>query len=421
MGRTTMSRFLELLAAAVLTAACAGALAQSQGSVPAGGGSTTTTPARQVPDDPVPGQAGPGAGGGIQGQNIFDVKPEVKRDASSEPGYMEQNNAQRDRVQPGNNAPMWRGVQGGVEGYTSLPKTQDPEAGILIQGPVQYPGSRFVSAGQAWREVRNGWILPYGGSLLLIVLVALAIFYFAKGPMGHADGRSGGRRIERFTPFERAAHWANAIAFVILAISGIVMAFGKFFLLPVIGQTLFGYFTYLLKNLHNFVGPLFVVSLVIIVLTFIRDNLPQKGDVAWLVRLGGVLGKKEAPSNRFNAGEKGMFWVGNLLLGAIVIGSGLYLDKLLPSVDYLRDNMQVAHMVHAIAAVLMMAMLFFHIYMGTIGMRGAYRAMREGYVDEDWAREHHAYWYEDIKAGKIPAQRSKPLVIVDDTQTVRPV
>jgi formate dehydrogenase subunit gamma len=419
-----MRRFLELVAAAALTFGGAGlALAQSNSSAPAGGGaSTTTTPAAKptLPDDPVPGATG-GTGGGIQGQNIFEVKPEVKRDASSEPGYMQQNNAQRNAVQPGNNSPMWRSVQGGVEGYSSLPQTQDPEAGVLIQGPVQYPGTRFVTAGEAWRQVRNSWIIPYGGALLLIVLAALAIFYFAKGPMGHADGRGGGARIERFTPFERAAHWANAIAFVILAISGIIMAFGKFFLLPIIGQTLFGYFTYLLKNLHNFVGPLFVVSLIIILLTFIKDTLPQKGDLNWLLRLGGMLGKSEAPSNRFNAGEKGMFWIGNLLLGAIVIGSGLVLDKLIPNLGYERQQMQLAHMIHAVAAMIMMAMLFAHIYMGTIGMRGAYRAMREGHVDEAWAKEHHAYWYEDIKAGKIPAQRSKPLVIVDDTQGVRTV
>ena len=418
-----MQRFLNASAAAVLAASAlfAGSVfAQSTGAAPAGGGSTTTAPAtaRSLPDDPVPGQAAPG---GIQGQNIFDVKPEVKRDASSEPGYEKQNNGQRNAVQPGNNAPMWRAVQGGVEGYTSLPKTQDREAGVLIQGPVQYPGTRFVTAGEAWRQVRNSWIIPYGGALLLIITVALAIFYFTKGPMGHADGRTGTGRIERFTPFERAAHWVNAIAFVILAISGIVMAFGKFFLLPIIGQTLFGYFTYLLKNLHNFVGPLFVVSLVVIVLTFLKDNLPQKGDLGWLVRLGGVFGKKEVPSNRFNAGEKGMFWVGTLLLGVIVVGSGLVLDKLVPSLTYERSQMQLAHMIHAVAAMFMMAMLILHIYMGTIGMRGAYRAMREGYVDEAWAQEHHAYWYEDIKAGKIPAQRSKPLVIVDDTQTVRTV
>ncbi|RYF18130.1 MAG: formate dehydrogenase subunit gamma [Comamonadaceae bacterium] len=410
-----MSRFLELVVAAALTFGAAGhALAQANTSAPAGGGSTTTAPATPAQDDPAPAGAG-----GIRSQNIFDVKPEVKRDASSEAGYMEQNNAQRNAVQPGNNSPMWRDVKAGVTGFTTLPY---PEAGNLIQGQVQYPGSKFTTAGEAWRQVRNNWIIPYGGALLLIIAVALAIFYFAKGPMGHADGTGGGRRIERFTPLERAAHWTNAIAFCILAISGIVMAFGKFFLLPVIGQTLFGYFTYLLKNLHNFVGPLFVVSLAVMLALFIKDNLPQRGDVTWLLRLGGVLGKKEVPSHRFNAGEKGMFWVGNLLLGIVVIGSGLVLDKLIPNLVYERGQMQVAHMVHAIAAALMMAMLMLHIYMGTIGMRGAYRAMRHGYVDEAWAKEHHEYWYDDIRSGKIPAQRSKPAgAIVDDTQAVRPV
>jgi formate dehydrogenase subunit gamma len=421
-----MSRFLEVLAAGVLTAALAGgAFAQSQSSTPAGGGSTATpsggAPAasKVVPDDLPPGQ-GQGMPG-IQGQNIFDVKPEVKRDASSEPGYLQQNNAQRNAVQPGNNSPMWRGVQAGREGYSSLPRSQDPEAGVLIQEQVQYPGSRMTTAGQAWRETRNNWIIPYGGALLLIVLLALAIFYFVKGPLGKATVNSGPLRIERFTPFERAAHWANAIAFVVLGISGIVMAFGKFFLLPVMGLTLFGYFTYILKNLHNFFGPLFAVSLVIIIVTFIRDNFPQRGDLRWLLRMGGLFGGKEMPSHRFNAMEKVIFWFGTLLLGVIVVGSGLVMDKLIPNLLYDRQTMQVTNMIHAVAAALMLAVLFVHIFVGTVGFRGAYTAMRRGYVNDAWAHEHHAYWYEDIKSGKIPAQRSKPLVVVDDTQAVRTV
>ena len=416
-----MRRFLELLAAAALTAALGStALAQTQGAAPAGGPATATAPSRQLPDDPVPGQSP----GGIQGQNIFDVKPEVKRDASSEPGYMDQTNGQRNRVQPGNNAPMWRGVQGGVDGYSSLPKSQAPEAGNLIQAPVQYPGTRFVTAGEAWRQVRNHWLVPYGGALLLISLAALAILYFARGPLGHEPAvGGGGRRIERFTPFERAAHWANAIAFVLLAISGIVMGFGKFFLLPVMGQTLFGYFTYILKNVHNFAGPLFAVSLVIIIVTFFKDELPRRGDLRWLLNPGAVLGRnrEEPPSHRFNAGEKVVFWLAVVVLGVIVVGSGLVLDKLVPNVPYERATMQVSHMIHISAAVLMMCLTALHIYLGTVGMRGAYRAMREGYVDEAWAQEHHRYWYEDIKAGRIPAQRSKPLTIVDDSQTVRTV
>ncbi|AEG94158.1 formate dehydrogenase subunit gamma [Ramlibacter tataouinensis] len=359
-------------------------------------------------DDPPPPPAQGAGQGGIQGQNIFDVKPEVKPDASSLPGYMEQNNAQRNRVQPGNNSPMWRGVQAGAEGYTSLPRSQAPEAGILIQEQVQYPGSRLTTAGEAWRQVRNNWILPYGGALLLIVLGAIAIFYFSKGAI-ETHGHTG-RRIERFTPFERSAHWANAIAFVALAVSGIVMAFGKFFLLPIMGGTLFGWLTYALKNIHNFAGPLFAVSLAIVFFTFLRDNWPQRGDLKWLLKGGGLFGKAghEPPSHRFNAGEKVVFWGGVFFLGIIVVASGLVLDKLIPNLVYERGTMQIAHMVHAVATVLMMCMFLGHIYLGTIGMRGAYSAMRTGYVDEAWAKEHHAYWYEDVQAGKIPAQRSKP-------------
>lgn len=349
--------------------------------------------------------AAPAAQGGIQGQNIFDVKP----DASSDPKYMQQANGERNKVQPGNNAPMWRGVAAGMEGFTSLPKSQAPEAGILIQAPVQYPGSRLTTAGEAWRQVRNDWIIPYGGALFLIFMGAIAIYYFTKGPID-VHGQPTGRRIERFTPFERSAHWSNAIAFVSLAISGLVMAFGKFFLLPVLGGTLFGWLAYLLKTLHNFAGPVFAVSLVIVFFTFLRDNWPQRGDLVWLLKGGGLFGKagNEPPSNRFNAGEKLVFWGGVLFLGVIVVASGLVLDKLVPNLVYERSTMQVAHMVHAVATVLMMCMFLAHIYIGTLGMRGAYSAMRTGYVDETWAREHHAYWYEDIQAGRIPAQRTPP-------------
>ncbi len=352
-------------------------------------------------DAPAP-QAAPAApAGGIQGQNIFDVKP----DASEEPGYATQTNAERAKVQPGNNAPMWRAVGSGVTGYSSLPRSQAPEAGNLIQPFVQYPGSALTTAGEAWRQVRNHWILPYGGALLLIVLGAVALFYWRKGTL-QLHGAETGRKIERFTAFERSAHWANAIAFSILAISGIVMAFGKFFLLPIIGSTLFGWLTYLLKNLHNFAGPVFAVSLVIVIVTFIKDNLPRKEDLTWLLKGGGLLSAHEVPSHRFNAGEKVLFWGGVFVLGLIVVGSGLVLDKLVPGLEYLRGEMQIAHMIHAVAAVLMMAMFIGHIYMGTIGMAGAYEAMKTGYVDETWAKEHHELWYNDIKAGKIPAQRS---------------
>ncbi len=351
--------------------------------------------------DAPPAKAAPS--GGIQGQNIFDVKP----DASEEPGYATQTNAERTQVQPGNNAPVWRQVGTGVTGYSSLPKSEAPEAGNLIQPFVQYPGSMLTNAGEAWRQVRNQWIIPYGGALVLIALGAVGIFYWRKGTIA-LHGAETGRKIERFTAFERSAHWTNAIAFCILAISGLVMAFGKYFLYPVIGGTLFGWLSYVLKNLHNFAGPVFAVSLVVVFITFVRDNLPSKGDIHWLLKGGGLLSGQEVPSHRFNAGEKVIFWGGVFLLGIIVVASGLFLDKLLPGFIYERGSMQIAHMVHAVATVLMMALFIGHIYLGTIGMAGAYKAMKTGYVDETWAREHHELWYDDIKAGKIPTQRTQP-------------
>jgi formate dehydrogenase subunit gamma len=338
----------------------------------------------------------------VQSVNIQDVKP----DASDAPGYAAQTNAERSKVQPGNNAPVWRAVGAGAEGYSSLPKSEAPEAGVLIQPFVQYPGSRLTTAGEAWRQVRNNWIIPYGGALLLIALGAVAIFYWRKG-MIMLHGKPTGVQIERFTAFERSAHWTNAIAFVILAVSGAVMAFGKFFMQPIIGDTLFGWITYLLKNAHNFAGPVFAVSLTVVFFTFLKDNWPSKEDWAWIIKAGGLFGSTEVPSHRFNAGEKVVFWGGVFALGLVVVGSGFVLDKIIPFLVYERGTMQIAHMIHAVATLLMMAMFIGHIYMGTVGMEGAYKAMRTGYVDETWAKEHHELWHDDIKAGKIPAHRTQ--------------
>ncbi len=337
----------------------------------------------------------------IKNLNILDVKP----DASAEPGYAAQNNGERVQVQPGNNAPMWRQVGAGVTGYSSLPKSEAPEAGNLIQPFVQYPGSRLSNAGEAWRQVRNKVIIPYGGALLLMVLAAIALFYWRVGAI-KLHGKPTGRVVERFTPFERVAHWTNATAFVVMAISGVVMAFGKFFLLPVIGTALFGWLAFVLKNLHNFVGPVFTVSLLIVIATFIRDNVPARGDLSWLLKGGGMLGGDEVKSGRFNGGEKLVFWGGVFVLGLIVVASGLLMDKLLPGLVYERSTMQMAHMVHAVSNILMLVMFIGHIYLGTVGTEGAYQGMKTGFVDETWAREHHALWLDDIQSGKLPAQRS---------------
>ena len=291
--------------------------------------------------------------------------------------------AQRQQVQPGNNAPVWREVRSGREGVTTV---KGRETGVLIQ-----------TWGQTWRKLRNGPITLYGGWLVVLVLIALAVFYKWKGPIGLHSPPTG-KTIERFSSFERIAHWSMAISFCILGLSGLTMLFGKYVLLPVIGHTLFSWLAELGKNLHNFVGPIFLFSIVVFVVKFIRDNIPRGYDITWLVKGGGVLSGEVVPSGRFNAGEKIWFWGGVIGLGTISCASGLVLD--FPNFDQTRALMMFANIVHVIAAILFIAWSFTHIYLGTLGTTGAFEAMRNGYVDETWAREHAQYWYDDVKAGR---------------------
>ncbi|HEY2558255.1 MAG TPA: formate dehydrogenase subunit gamma [Caldimonas sp.] len=317
-------------------------------------------------------------------------------------------NAQRARSQPGNNAPFWRGVHDSGHVPGTVNNLQVGERGELIQPITTYPGTRATTAGEAWRQIRNWWIVPLGGLIILFIVVAVAVYYWIKGPIGAGHEVHTGRVIERFTYFERAVHWTTAITFTVLAVSGIVIAFGKFFLLPILGGTLFGWLTWLLKTLHNFVGPVFAVSAVVMFFTYLHSNWPERSDVKWLLRVGGMLGGETPPSGRFNAGEKIVFWGGLLVLGVAVVVSGFVFDKIVPGLESTRSGMQITHIVHAVFAMLMIAMFIGHAYMGTIGVSGSWQSMKTGYVDEGWAEHHHPLWYDDIKAGKIPAQRTVP-------------
>jgi formate dehydrogenase subunit gamma len=316
---------------------------------------------------------------------------------------LKQNQAERTRDQPGNGAPTWRIVNSGHENYSSLPYL---EAGVLIQPKARFPGqAKASSAGEAWRRFRNGPLTHIGGWLLIAAAVGVAAMYFIKGPIKLKAGRTG-RLIERFTSLERITHWTVAISFVLLALSGLTMLFGKYVLLPVFGHPLFGWLAYALKNIHNFVGPVFAVSIIVFFAILVKDNLPQAADIKWATRLGGALGKEHVGAERFNTGEKLWFWGGMVALGLTVSASGFVLDMLVPGIAYPRATMQLANVVHLVAAVLIAAFAFGHIYMGTIGMEGAYAAMRTGYVDDTWAKEHHELWYRKIESGEIARVRT---------------
>jgi formate dehydrogenase subunit gamma len=289
-------------------------------------------------------------------------------------------------TQPLNNQPVWSEVRSGRPQVTQV---RGRETDVLIQ-----PG------GQTWRALRNGQVAVYGGWAIVVVLVAIAAFYWWKGPLRlHAP--MTGRRIRRFLPFQQLIHWMTATAFVVLAITGIILGFGKSMLLPILGHTLFAWLAQVAKPLHNFMGPVFAVCTVIIFFTFVRNNIWRAYDMAWIRKLGGLVSGQDVPSGKFNAGEKLWFWGGVLFLGVVVSASGFVLD--FANFDQTRHTMQVANIIHLAGACMFMMAGLGHIYMGTIGMIGAYAAMKTGSVDETWAREHHLYWYEDVKAGRVDA------------------
>jgi formate dehydrogenase subunit gamma len=325
----------------------------------------------------------------VSAQQAPAAQPAAPAAATPPGGPTSFDQATRQQTQPLNNAPVWRDVRSEKEHYTS---TRGPEAGVLIQ-----------SGGETWRAYRNNYIVRYGGWALTIMVLVIALYYWRKGTIQLHEPLTG-RKVQRFKTHERVIHWSTAISFVILAVSGLLMLFGKYILLPIIGPTLFAWLTQLGKNLHNFVGPVFVVCSVLLFATFVKDNLLKANDLTWLRKAGGLFSGEHVPTHRFNAGEKAWFWGGLSFLGIVVGVSGLVLD--FPNFMQTRATMQFYHLVHAVGAILFMIGFLGHVYMGTIGVAGAFQAMRTGYVDETWMKEHHELLYQDIKSGKIAAEAS---------------
>jgi formate dehydrogenase subunit gamma len=285
----------------------------------------------------------------------------------------------REATQPSNNAPVWRAVNEPTE-HTSTIKS--PEAGVLIQ-----------AGGHEWSLFRNGVITVYGGWLLSLALAGVALFFAARGPIKLKEARSG-KLVKRFTLVERYSHWAVAITFIALAITGVFIMWGRYFLLPIIGGNLYGPLLFAFKNIHNLVGPLFTISLLVMFVVYVRDNMPNGDDIKWLLSFG------KRPAHRFNGGEKLWFWAGVTGLGIVVSWTGWVLNSTVPGIDHFtRDTMQLANIIHGIGSTLFVLMSIGHIYIGSIGTEGAYDGMSSGYVDESWAKEHHSLWLDDVHAG----------------------
>jgi formate dehydrogenase subunit gamma len=264
-----------------------------------------------------------------------------------------------------------------IEGQIDI---SDTSARVLIQ-----------PAGRVWdhfHEVTLRWI---GAVAILGMLVILGVAYLTIGRLRIPDGRSG-HKVHRFNAFERFSHWLTAVSFVTLGVTGLNITFGKALLLPVIGPALFASLSQAAKYVHNFVSFSFVTGLVLIAAIWVNDNIPRKVDFDWLKKGGGFIKSKHAPAGRFNCGEKLVFWL-SLGAGAAVTVSGYLL--LFPFYGTNIATMQIAQVVHAVVAVLFVALIIAHIYIGTLGMEGAFEAMATGKVDLNWAKEHHDEWLAD--------------------------
>jgi formate dehydrogenase subunit gamma len=276
-----------------------------------------------------------------------------------------------------------------------------------IQGRVSIPDQRssvlVQPAGREWREFRNVVLRWIGGIAILGMIALIVIFYLVFGMVRLQSGRSG-RTIVRFNAFERFVHWMTATCFIVLAISGLNMTFGRPLLLPLIGFEAFSEWSQWLKYAHNYLSFPFTIGVVLIFLMWIAGNIPNKVDVAWIKRGGGLVGHDHPPANRFNAGQKAIYWI-------VVIGGGLVAvtgyQLMFPFYLTGIEGMQLAQIAHSVVAVLFVAAMIGHIYIGTIGMEGAFEAMGSGEVDVNWAREHHSLWL-DEQSGRTGPNDQRP-------------
>jgi formate dehydrogenase subunit gamma len=271
-----------------------------------------------------------------------------------------------------------------------------------IQGRVSIPDQRSgvleQPAGRDWREFRNVTLRWVGGIAILGMLALLVIFYLSRGMVRLQSGRTG-RTVERFSAFERFVHWMTATCFIILAVSGLNITFGRPLLLPLIGFEAFSEWSQWAKYAHNYLSFPFTIGVVLIFLMWIGGNIPNKVDIQWIKRGGGIVGHDHPPAYRFNAGQKAIYWI--VVIGGVLVAATGY-ELMFPFYISGIEGMQLAQIVHSVVAVLFIAVMFAHIYIGTIGMEGAFEAMGSGTVDVNWAREHHSLWLKEQSARTGP-------------------
>ncbi len=279
-----------------------------------------------------------------------------------------------------------------------------PGSAAEIGGRVTIPDAKSATlirpAGREWREFHQGTMHLIGGIAILGMLALLVVFYFTRGKIMISSGPTN-RTITRFGSFDRFVHWTTAGCFIVLALSGLNITFGKSILIPLLGESAFAATAQLGKYAHNYLAFPFMIGLALMFLIWVKDNIPGMIDVQWFAQGGGLIGKGHPKAKRFNGGQKMVFW-SVILGGAALSVSGWYL--LFPYTAGGVLNLQFWNVVHGVVSMLLIGAMLAHAYIGSIGMEGAFDAMGSGEVDLNWAKEHHSLWVEDeMKKGVVPA------------------
>ena len=280
--------------------------------------------------------------------------------------------------------------------------------GDKITGRISIPDTMASSliqpAGRDWRDFHRSKMPIIGGVAILGMFLLLAIFLMMRGRIRVDHGFSG-TKILRFASFERFTHWLTASCFIVLALSGLNISFGRVLILPLFGAGAFATMSGYAKIAHDYLAFPFMLGLIIMFLIWIKDNIPGKIDWQWIKHGGGILANgKHPPAKRFNAGQKGIFWI-VVIGGALMSVSGWFM--LFPYLPANVTTLQIWTVVHAVIAMLFIAAMLAHIYIGSVGMEGAFDAMGTGEVDLNWAKEHHALWVQEQQAkGEAPADNT---------------
>ena len=327
------------------------------------------------------------------------------------------------------------GTLGGVSDPELWRALRYGSANLTVSAGGEVAQVLVQDGGMRWLLLRQGPVATYTAYGLGGIIALLAVFYLIRGRI-RLDGEATGRTVTRFKAVERFAHWVLAWSFILLGVTGLYSLFGRTVLIPIFGKESFATIAMASKWVHNNVSWAFMISLVMIFILWVMHNIPDRTDLKWLAMGGGIFKKGvHPPAKKFNAGQKLIFWA-VIILGASISASGLSLlfpyelpmfaatfAKLnalgipeLFGIEPFRialapqEEMQLSQLWHTVVASGLMIIIIAHIYIGSVGMEGAYDAMATGEVEEQWAREHHVLWLNEVEEMEALKTKAAPIV-----------